>query len=157
MTTKPSDLVDLTALREWAVMAFRAMNDANTVLATLEPESTDESVQLAQLRAWIGGLCRTLPVLLGLTTADVAGDSVPPELVGRLAMVSAAMSELFTRLTYGLSTEDADNVLGGMSGAVAGLLAVTVGEQERNARMVALGRYYEDIERRRQAGVVRGH
>jgi hypothetical protein len=52
--------------RNWILLAFRALNDADQVLRTIDAESCAETARLFELRERIGALQGHVPVLLGM-------------------------------------------------------------------------------------------
>lgn len=64
--------------RNWMLLAFRALNDADGVLHTVEPESTSEEWLLIELRERVKALAIQVPALLGMgyTAANHAAEEM---------------------------------------------------------------------------------
>ena len=63
-------LEQAASYRNWMLLAFRALNDADGVLETVECESVSEEELLHQLRERIGAIARQVPTLLRMGHAE---------------------------------------------------------------------------------------
>lgn len=78
--------------RNWMMLAFRALNDADGVLDTVEPESTSEEWLLIELRERVKALAIQVPTLLGMgyTAAKHAAEEMQAPNVRGNAHLTAA-------------------------------------------------------------------
>lgn len=60
----------LQDFRNWMLLAFRAMNDADGVLGAMVPEDLHEDAALKELRERVKALARHVPALLGMGHAE---------------------------------------------------------------------------------------
>lgn len=57
---------ELEKYQNWMMLAFRALNDAHSVIETIVPESGAEEEKLGELRNRIAGISAHVPAHLGL-------------------------------------------------------------------------------------------
>ena len=79
MSATPEDLdalrKDAANLREWAKLAFRALNNVGPVLLSLEGESTEEAEMTTRLYQLVEAACWQYVAVTGVNYAEAIKDA----------------------------------------------------------------------------------